>query len=139
MELNDETKAKIDKLPLILRTSVNYLLDCVDKIINGECNEDAITSTMATLNQNAQCRYGKYDLMNYDEAGKVLGFGSTNRMNLKVLLDKNNIKQVVINNMKCGFLRSEIMALRDKLNEDIKKREIKRKNKEMRERRKYKK
>ena len=57
-----------------------------------------------------------------------MGFGCTNRTALKKLLDKHNIKQVEINNMKCGFRRDGIMALRDKLNEDIRNREIKRKN-----------
>lgn len=52
---------------------------------------------------------------------------------LKSVLDKYGIKQVVINNQRCGFLRSDIMALRDKLNEDIRKREAKRKRKEEKE------
>lgn len=133
MELNDKTKEKIDKLPIVLKMAVNYLLDMVDKIINGECNEDAVTSTIATLNNNAEGRICKDDVLNYDKAGDILGFGATNRTALKALLDKHGIKQVVINNMKCGFLRSDIMALRDKLNEDIRKREVKRKRKEEKE------
>lgn len=133
MELDDKTKGKIDKLPVVLRMAVNYLLDAVDKIVNGECSEETITSTMATLNNNASGRICKDDVLNYDKAGEILGFGATNRTALKALLDKHGIKQVVINNMKCGFLRSDIMALRDKLNEDIRKREAKRKRKEERE------
>lgn len=133
MELNDKTKEKIDNLPIVLKMAVNYLLDMVDKIINGECNEDAVTSTIATLNNNAEGRICKDDVLNYDKAGNILGFGATNRTALKALLDKHGIKQVVINNMKCGFLRSDIMALRDKLNEDIRKREVKRKRKEEKE------
>lgn len=133
MELDDKTKDKIDKLPVVLRMAVNYLLDAVDKIVNGECSEDTITSTMATLNNNASGRICKDDVLNYDKAGEILGFGATNRTGLKAVLDKYGIKQVVINNMKCGFLRSDIMALRDKLNEDIRKREAKRKRKEEKE------
>lgn len=133
MELDDKTKDKIDKLPVVLRMVVNYLLDAVDKIVDGECSEDTITSTMATLNNNASGRICKDDVLNYDKAGEILGFGATNRTGLKAVLDKYGIKQVVINNMKCGFLRSDIMALRDKLNEDIRKREAKRKRKEERE------
>ena len=113
--------------------AVNYLLDAVDKIVNGECSEGTITSTMATLNNNASGRICKDDVLNYDKAGEILGFGATNRTGLKAVLDKYGIKQVVINNMRCGFLRSDIMALRDKLNEDIRKREAKRKRKEERE------
>lgn len=133
MDLDDKTKEKIDKLPIVLRLAVNYLLDAIDKIINGECNEDAVTSTMATLNNNASGRICKDDVLNYDKAGEILGFGATNRNGLKAVLDKYGIKQVIINNQRCGFLRSDIMALRDKLNEDIRKREKKRKAKEERE------
>lgn len=124
MELSDKTKEKIDKLPIVLKMAVNYLLDMVDKIINGECNEDTVASTIATLNNNASRRVCKDDVLNYDKAGEILGFGATN---------KYGIKQVVINNQRCGFLRSDIMALRDKLNEDIRKREAKRKRKEEKE------
>lgn len=133
MELSDKTKEKIDKLPIVLRMAVNYLLDMVDKIINGECNEDTVASTISTLNNNASGRVCKDDVLNYDKAGEILGFGATNRSGLKAVLDKYGIKQVVINNMRCGFLRSDIMALRDKLNEDIRKREAKRKRKEEKE------
>lgn len=128
MNLDNETKDKIDKLPLVMRQAVLYLLDAIDNMINGKCDESAVLSTMGTLNQNSKGKYSREDLMNYDQAGKALGFGCTNRTALKKLLDKHNIKQVEINNMKCGFRRDEIMALRDKLNEDIRNREIKRKN-----------
>lgn len=129
MEIDNTTKDRIDKLPLVLRTATHYLLDCVERIINGDCNEDEVTSTMGTLNQNAMGRYGKNDLMNYDKAGNVLGFGCTNRVGLKRLLDRHNIKQVVINNIKCGFKKTEIMALADKVSEDVRKRELRERRK----------
>ena len=71
---------------------------------------------MGTLNNNAKGRIGKEDVLNYYKAGNILGFGCTNRVGLKKLLDKHGIKQVKINNMRCGFLRSEIMSLKDKIN-----------------------
>lgn len=116
MKLDEETKAKIDNLPIVSKTIVNYLIDVIDSFINGKCDEDTITSTLGTLNNNAKGRIGKEDVLNYDKAGNILGFGCTNRVGLKKLLDKHGIKQVKINNMCCGFLRSEIMALKDKIN-----------------------
>lgn len=132
MDLDVSTKSKIEKLPLIMRTAAYYLLDCVDKIIDGKCSEAEVSTAMGTLKQNADARYGKEDLMNYDKAGNALGFGCTNRSGLKKLLDRYNIKQVVINNMRCGFLRSEIMALADKLSADVRKRELKERRKKER-------
>lgn len=132
MKLDEETKSKIDKLPIVLKTMANYLLDSLDNIINGKCDEDTLTSTVGTLNNNAKGRICDEDVLNYDKAGEILGFG-TNRNGLKALLDKNGIKQQVINNQKCGFLRSEVMALNDKLLEERKAKEYKRKSKEEKE------
>lgn len=132
MNLDQETKDKIDKLPFMLKTAANYLLDALDNIINGNCNEDAVASTIGTLNNNASKRYGKHDLLTYEKASDILGFGR-NMVGLKALLDKHGIKQQVINNQKCGFLRSEVMALNDKLLKERKAKEYKRKSKEERE------
>ena len=121
-----------------MRYVIYKLVDCIDDIINGKCDEQLIVNTMSTLENNANGRYSKEDLLNYDKAGEILGFGTTNRAGLKKLLDKNGIHEVIINNMKVGFRRDEIMALKDKLNEDIHKRELKRKQKEQRQSLKYK-
>lgn len=133
MELDSESKEKLSKQPFIMRKAVDYLLSVINTIINGGCDESTVVSTMGTLNQNAQGRYSDDDLVNYDNACKILGFSVTNRVGLKRLLDKNGIKQVIIHNMPCGFRRDEIMALRDKLNEEVKKRELKQKQKDERE------
>lgn len=129
MDIDQSTKEKIEKLPLILRNAAQNLLNCVERIVNGDCNEEEVTTTMGTLNQNAQGRYGKEDLMNYDKAARALGFSVTNRWGLLNLLNRYNIHQVILNNIKCGFKRSEIMALVDKLNEDVRKRELRERRK----------
>lgn len=131
--LNASAEEKIDKLPFFMRYVIYKLVDCIDDIINGKCDEQLLVNTMSTIENNASGRYCKDDLLNYDKAGEILGFGSTNRVGLKRLLDKHNIKEVVINNMKVGFRRDEIMLLKYKLNDEIRKREMKRKRKEQRE------
>lgn len=136
--LTSSAQEKIDKLPFFMRYVIHRLVDCIDDIINGKCDEQLIVNTMSTLENNANGRYGKDDLLNYDQAGEILGFGCTNRVGLKRLLDKNNIHEVVINNMKVGFRKDEVMALKDKLNDEIRKRERKRIQKEQRQSLKYK-
>ena len=128
--LNASAEEKIDKLPFFMRYVIYKLVDCIDDIINGKCDEQILVNTMSTLENNANGRYSKEDLLNYDKVGESLGFGTTNRAGLKKLLDKNGIHEVVINNMKVGFRRDEIMLLKDKLNDEIRKRELKRKRKE---------
>lgn len=121
MNFTEEEQSKLDRLPLVFKLAINALLDAVRRILDGDCNESAITDTMATLNNNSQGRYADEDLVNYEEAAKILGISATNRMKLKLLLDMNNIQQVTLHNQKVGFKRTEIMALRSKLYDKRKK------------------
>ena len=121
MNFTEEEQSKLDRLPLVFKLAINTLLDAVRRILDGDCDESAITDTMATLNNNSQGRYADEDLVNYEEAAKILGISATNRMKLKLLLDMNNIQQVTLHNQKVGFKRSEIMALRSKLYDKRKK------------------
>lgn len=115
MIFSEDEEKKIKSLPLILRIALDTLVGVIKKILNNECNEDEVADTMATLNANADGRYANEDLVNYDQAAKILGVSVTNRLRLKSLLDANVIKQVVMHNQRIGFKRSEVMALRTKL------------------------
>lgn len=115
MDLNEEEKSKVEKLPLMLRMAVKYLLDALRCILNDECNEEAVGSVMATVVSNSSGRYSNCDLVNYEQAARILGVSETNRAKTKFLLDKNGIKQVVLHNQKVGFVRAEVVALADKL------------------------
>ena len=115
MIFNEDEERKIKSLPLILRIALDTLVGVIKKILNNECNEDEVADTIATLNANADGRYANEDLVNYDQAAKILGVSVTNRIRLKSLLDTNGVKQVVMHNQKVGFKRSELMALRTKL------------------------
>ena len=115
MTFNEEEEKKIKSLPLVFRIAVDMLVGVIKKILNNECDEDEVTDTMATLKSNADSRYATEDLVNYDQAAKILGVSVTNRIRLKSLLDANGVKQVVMHNQRIGFKRSEVMALRTKL------------------------
>ena len=115
MTFNEDEEKKIKSLPLVLRIAVDTLMGVLKKILNDECNEDEVADTIATLDANAGGRYANEDLVNYDQAAKILGVSVTNRIRLKSLLDTNGVKQVVMHNQKVGFKRSEVMALRTKL------------------------
>lgn len=84
MKLDEETKEKIDKLPIVLKSAANYLIDVLDNIINGNCNEDTLVSTMSTINNNTNKRISNDDVVNYDKAGDILGF-SNNPSGLKAI------------------------------------------------------
>ena len=118
--LSASAQEKIDNLPYFMRYVINTLLDCIDNIINGKCDEETIVSAMSTVQNNTGNRFNECDLLNYDEAGDMLGFGTTNRVGLKKLLDKNGIKQVSFGNTKVGFRRDEVMVLKDRLDSERK-------------------
>lgn len=115
MKFNEDEERTIKSLPLVFRIAVDMLVGIIKKIINNECDEDEVTDTMATLKANADRRYANEDLVNYDQAAKILGVSVTNRIRLKSLLDANGVKQIVMHNQRIGFKRSEVMALRTKL------------------------
>ena len=115
MKFSEDEENKIKSLPLVFRLAVDMLVGVIKKILNNECDEDEVTDTMATLNANADSRYANEDLVNYDQAAKILGVSVTNRIRLKSLLDANGVKQVVMHNQRIGFKRSEVMAIRTKL------------------------
>lgn len=115
MKFSEDEERTIRSLPLVFRIAVDMLVGIIKKIINNECDEDEVTDTMATLKANADSRYANEDLVNYDQAAKILGVSVTNRIRLKSLLDANGVKQVVMHNQRIGFRRSEVMAIRTKL------------------------
>ena len=115
MKFSEDEERKIKSLPLILRIALDTLVGVIKKVRNNECNGDEVADTIATLNANSDGRYANEDLVNYDQAAKILGVSVTNRLRLKSLLDANGVKQVVMHNQKIGFKRSEVMALRTKL------------------------
>ena len=115
MTFSEDEERKIKSLPLILRLAIDMIVVVIKKILNNECNEEEVADTIATLNSNSDSRYANEDLVNYDQAAKILGVSVTNRIRLKSLLDSNGINQVVMHNQRIGFKRSEVMALRTKL------------------------
>ncbi len=111
MLITQETQDKIDKLPLPLRVASNMLLDCLKNLVNNNCDEEEVQRTVEKAQLHAQGKYGKEDLINYDDACKLLGFSTNNRAGLKALLDKNGIKQVILNGQRIGFPRQKVEAL----------------------------
>lgn len=117
MKFSKEEQKKIDNLPIMLRLAVKYILEALHNIIYGECSEETLTDTMATLNNNASRRYNDDDLLTYDDACKILHISATNRVKLKRLLDSHGINQVTIHNHKVGFRRSDILSMKMSMTE----------------------
>lgn len=111
IKLDEISQEKVSKLPFIMRSAVNMLLDAIDNIVNGNCNEEEVIKGVNTVKDNSQGRYSDDELVNYDDACRILGVSLTNRVKLKKILDDNNIHQVKMNNMSVGFPKKEIEEL----------------------------
>ena len=111
MLVTQETQDRIDELPSPLRMAANALLNALENLVGNKCDSEEILRTMSDFNDYAQGRFSEDDLVNYDEACKILGFSTSNRVGLKRILDRNGIKQVVINNQRVGFPRHKVEAL----------------------------
>lgn len=113
VKIDRESREKLKALPPIIQMAARALLDALDRLINGECDETAIQQSMATIDCHSRGKYGSEDLLTYDKAMKVLGIGDRNR--LKRLLDSERVKQITIHNQKVGFRRSDILAVKSRM------------------------
>lgn len=121
MDLTEKDKDRYNKLTLPLRVVANALMDCLDRLFNGDCDESQVTESMSKIEAMSDGRYKSSDLLTYDEACSILEMPITNRVGLKKLLDRHGIKQVKIHNQRVGFRRHEIEMLRDEIEKDIRK------------------
>lgn len=114
--LTPEAKAKINKLPLVLRTAAKMLEDSLLSVIVGNCDEDQVANMVCTADANARGRYSDEELMTYDEAQRALKISDRNK--LKATMDKYGIQQVIMTNHKVGFPREAVLALKTKLKKE---------------------
>ena len=114
--LTAEAKAKISKLPLVLRTAAKMLEDSLLSVIVGNCDEDQVANMVCTADANARGRYSDEELMTYDEAQRALKISDRNK--LKPTMDKYGIQQVIMTNHKVGFPREAVLALKTKLKKE---------------------
>lgn len=111
--LTEEAKQKLTELPLVLRTGANVLIDGLNSIFGGNCNEDEVASLVVRAETNARGKYSDDELMTYDEAGRTLGIKDRNK--LRATLTKYGVEQHKLNNHKCGFPREQVLVVRNKL------------------------
>lgn len=96
-----------------MRAAAEALLGAAERILDGDCNEEAIFQAVATLDANSQGRYNDDDLLTYDKAMKILGIGD--RGHLKRVLDLYGVEQVTMHNHKVGFPRGRVLAVKDQI------------------------
>lgn len=115
-KLFDSLKDEMDSLSPIKRWLFETLFDKIWSIFSSDCKETDVAYAVNALGKVNSEYVKESDFMNYDESMKVLGF-SHNRTGFKYLMDAKGIEQVIFKSHKVGFKRSDIMSLKEELDE----------------------
>lgn len=108
----------------ILRTAYRMLKSAMEDIVSGRCDEDEIAETMAAISKMESSYKREDDYATIDEGMRILGFGQ-NRMGFCNLMKQNGIVNEKFNNMKIGYNKRKILALKAKMNDEYQKRRAK--------------
>lgn len=103
----------------ILRQLWNIFADGMKMIEEDKCSEGQAYGMISRFNAESKGFVDDKSTVNYDEAMRITGVKSRNR--LKEICEVHGIRQVRINNMPVGFIRSEIEDLAYMLNNENKK------------------
>lgn len=132
MELNSEEKERVSKLTPFMKLVYETLMKWIKMLIYGECDEETITNAASKIESSTQGYVHEDDYVTVDMAMKILGLGQ-NRVKCINLLRMNNIRNETFNNVKIGYNRDKVVALKKKLRDEYEARRIKQLNKERRE------
>lgn len=100
------------------------LKSAMEDIVSGRCDEDEIAETMAAISKMESSYKREDDYATIDEGMRILGFGQ-NRMGFCNLMKQNGIVNEKFNNMKIGYNKRKILALKAKMNDEYQKRRAK--------------
>lgn len=109
---------KANKNSPTMKYIITLLKQVIKDIRDGKCSEEELVEALMRFNPETR-GYVREDMyLNYDEAGKMLGFG-WNRNKLNDLCKLYGIKNHRFNNAHIGFDKREI----EKLQEILKKKQ----------------
>lgn len=108
---------RINRLTPSGRALVKTLLDIVEQILSGKCDEEEIEDVSRRVNPDMKDYKCEDDYVTIDEGMKILRFGN-NRAGFCNLMRKNGIPNETFNNVKIGYNRTKIIALKHRLDEE---------------------
>ena len=106
MELSDDEKKKVKGLSPMLKLALNLLTNCINKIIDGECNEDELCESMARLEPKTNGYILPEDYMTVDECLRMLNMDRAQFY--EKVVNKNNLNITYFKNKSLGYKRSDI-------------------------------
>lgn len=111
----------------IIKMALMMLDNIRTQLIEGGCDETDIQDVMTKFHPSVNEKFiNKDDYINADKAMSILHLGS-NRAKFFELIKAYGIESHKLNNMPIGYKKSEIIAMAQDLQEEVKEREKKEK------------
>lgn len=108
---------RINRLSPSGRDLWKALRSAMEQLVSGECSEDEIADTMSRLSPDSNGFKREDDYVTIDEGMRILHFGR-NRAGFCNLMKKYGIPNETFNNVKIGYNRHRLVALKHRLDEE---------------------
>lgn len=108
---------RFKNLPPSGRALVKTLLDIVEQILSGRCDEEEIEDVSRRVNPDMKGYKCEDDYVTIDEGMRIMHY-NRNRNGFCNLMKKYGIPNETFNNIKIGYNRNRLIALKHKLDED---------------------
>lgn len=114
---------RFKNLPPSGRALVKTLLDIVEQILSGRCDEEKIENVSRRVNPDMKGYKCEDDYVTIDEGMRIMHY-NRNRNGFCNLMKKYGIPNETFNNIKIGYNRNRLVDLKHKLDEDFRKRKM---------------
>lgn len=108
---------RFKNLPPSGRALVKTLLDIVEQILSGRCDEEEIEEVSRRVNPDMKGYKCEDDYVTIDEGMRIMHY-NRNRNGFCNLMKKYGIPNETFNNIKIGYNRNRLIVLKHKLDED---------------------
>lgn len=108
---------RFKSLPPSGRALVKTLLDIVEQILSGRCDEEEIEDVSRRVNPDMKGYKCEDDYVTIDEGMRIMHY-NRNRNGFCNLMKKYGIPNETFNNIKIGYNRNRLIVLKHKLDED---------------------
>lgn len=112
---------RVERLSPSGRALWKALRSAMEQLVSGECSEDEIADTMTRLSPESNGFKREDDYVTIDEGMRILHFGR-NRAGFCNLMKKYGIPNETFNNVKIGYNRHRLVALKHRLDEECRRR-----------------
>lgn len=108
---------RVSRLSPAGRALWRLLRAAMEQLLAGECSEDEIADTASRLSPESHGLKREDDYVTIDEGMRILHFGH-NRVGFCNLMKKYGIPNETFNNVKIGYNRHRLVALKHRLDDE---------------------